>query len=58
LARAYVVPSGNSRAEYIRRSFPEENVRLEELISEIKARDPEPRSVVLQFARWKADRQV
>jgi len=35
---------------YIRHGFPEENVKLEELIGEIRARDPEPRSIVLQFA--------
>jgi len=60
LARANVAPSGNHphlslprpdpSHRYIRRSFPEENVELKELIGEIRARDPEPRSIVLQFA--------
>jgi hypothetical protein len=49
-------PSPDPSYRYIRRGFPEENVKLERLIDEIRARDLQPTTVVLQFARRKASR--
>ena len=49
-------PSSDPSYRYIRRGFPEENVRLERLVVEVRAQDPQPTIVLLRFPRPRADR--
>jgi hypothetical protein len=48
-------PSNDPSYRYIRRGLPKENLRLQKLVDEVRARDQEPTSKILPFPGRRVD---